>query len=187
MTEQQTEQPRRERPSEPARDPDAVVVRSATGNDLDAVLDVGHRTWPPTYEPVAGAEYVQMGLAKWWTPDAVIPSIRTGRTLVAEVAGEVVGVASHGVLGEDLVLWKLYVLPGHQGQGVGARLLEAVCDRAVEFGRPRVVLSHLDGNAQATAFYARHGFVETHRESGGTGLPTSVWVALDLTAYEERA
>ncbi|MDN5791084.1 MAG: GNAT family N-acetyltransferase [Micrococcales bacterium] len=187
MSDQQAGDPGRDRRPGPVADPDEVIVRSATGDDLDAVLDVGRRTWPPTYEPVAGADYVQMGLAKWWTADAVIPSIRRGRTLVAEVAGVVVGVATHGVLGEDLVLWKLYVLPGHQGHGVGRRLLKAVCDRAVEFGHPRIVLSHLDGNEQARAFYARHGFVETHRESGGSGLPTNVWVALDLTAYQESA
>jgi hypothetical protein len=28
----------------------------ADGNDLAAILSVGHRTWPLTYEPIAGAE-----------------------------------------------------------------------------------------------------------------------------------
>ena len=30
-------------------------------------------------------------------------------------------------------------------------------------------------------FYARHGFTETHRESGGSGLPDSVWMERELT------
>ena len=72
------------------------TVREATGDDLDAVLRVGHRTWPVTYGPVAGDEYVAMGLAKWWTADAVIPAIRAGRALVAQVGDEVVGVATYG-------------------------------------------------------------------------------------------
>ncbi|MEO7130107.1 MAG: GNAT family N-acetyltransferase [Dermatophilaceae bacterium] len=171
---------------EPGQEPGQVVIRTATGNDLDAVLEVGHRTWPPTYEPLAGADYVAMGLAKWWTPDAVIPSIRTGRTLVAELDGTVIGTATHGVQGEDLVLWKLYVIPGYQGHGVGGLLLRAVCEHASEVGYRRLILSHLEGNDQADAFYAKHGFVETHRESGGSGLPTSVWAALDLPEPEEE-
>ena len=61
----------------------SLVVRPAVLDDLDAVLEVGHRTWPATYEPIAGPEYVAMGLAKWWTADATEPAIRAGRTLVA--------------------------------------------------------------------------------------------------------
>lgn len=164
--------------------PQDVVVRTATGNDLEAVLDVGRRTWPATYEPIAGADFVAMGLAKWWTADAIIPAIRAGRALVAEVDERVVGMAAFGPQDDSIVLWKLYVLPGFHGRGVGRRLMEVVCERALELGRRRLILSHLEGNEQASRFYARNGFVETHRESGGSGLPTSVWVAKDLRADE---
>ena len=41
---------------------DGVVVRGALGDDR-GVLSVGHRTWLATYEPIAGPEYVAMGLA----------------------------------------------------------------------------------------------------------------------------
>ncbi len=76
---------------------DDLEIRLADGDDLSGVLSVGHRTWPATYEPIAGPEYVAMGLAKWWTPDVVTTSIRQGRTLVAVDGAEVVGVATFGV------------------------------------------------------------------------------------------
>ena len=95
---------------------------------------------------------------------------------------EVVGVATFGVQdGDALALWKLYVLPGHHGRGIGSRLLDAVVDRALELGHDRIVLSHIEGNRQAARFYAAHGFTETHRESGGSGLPVSVWMERRLT------
>ncbi len=161
---------------------DDLEIRLADGDDLSGVLSVGHRTWPPTYEPIAGAEYVSMGLAKWWTPDVVTTSIRQGRTLVAVDGAEVVGVATFGVQDDALALWKLYVLPDHHGRGIGSRLLDAVLDRAHELGVERVVLSHIVGNRQAARFYAARGFTETHRESGGSGLPVSVWMERRLTA-----
>ncbi|GAB3876183.1 GNAT family N-acetyltransferase [Terrabacter terrigena] len=161
-------------------DSDGVVVRGAVGDDLAGVVSVGHRTWRATYEPIAGPEYVAMGLAKWWTSDVVSRSIRKGHTLVAEKDGEVIGVATFGAQDDDLVLWKLYVLPGHHGQGTGSRLMAAVVARAREDGHRRITLSHLEGNEQAARFYARHGFVVTHREEGGSGLPASVWMARDL-------
>jgi len=159
---------------------DGIEVRLAVGNDHAGVLSVGHRTWLATYEPITGPEYVAMGLAKWWTSDVVTDSIRKGRTLVAVDRAEVVGVATFGTQNGNFVLWKLYVLPGHHGHGIGSRLMEAVVDRAREGGHSRIVLSHIEGNRQAAGFYARHGFVETHRESGGSGLPVSVWMQRDL-------
>jgi GNAT superfamily N-acetyltransferase len=159
-----------------------VVVRGAVGDDLKGVLSVGHRTWLATYEPIAGPEYVAMGLAKWWTSDVVTRSIRMGRTIVAVKDDEVVGVATFGTQDDAFVLWKLYVLPDHHGHGIGSRLMDAVVERAREAEHERIILSYVEGNELAAGFYARHGFVETHRESGGSGLPASVWMAREIGA-----
>lgn len=158
-----------------------VVIRTATGDDLDGIVRVGHETWRDTYEPIAGPEYVEMGLAKWWTADAVIPGIRVGRTLVADDAGTVVGMASYGSQDEQLVLWKLYILPAHQGRGIGRRLLDEVVTRATQLGHTELHVSYLAGNEQAGRFYERNGFGLTHREAGGSGLPDEIWLVKDLT------
>jgi GNAT superfamily N-acetyltransferase len=163
---------------------DGVEVRLAVGDDHAGVLDVGHRTWLATYEPIAGPEYVAMGLAKWWTSDVVTDSIRKGRTIVATRDDDVIGVATFGIQGDDFVLWKLYVLPGHHGHGVGSRLMGAVVERARAGGHERIVLSRIEGNDVAERFYGRHGFVETHRESGGSGLPVSIWMERRIGAVD---
>ncbi|MDF8265351.1 GNAT family N-acetyltransferase [Luteipulveratus flavus] len=164
----------------------SVVVRQADGDDLTAVVEVGHRTWPVTYGPIAGDDYVAMGLAKWWTQEATIPAIRAGRVLVAEVDGEIVGMASVGPSEGHLILWKLYVLPSHQRDGLGARLLRAVIDKAQEDGYDELRLSYLAGNDGAGAFYEHFGFRETERESGGSGIPDSVWMARPLRTDEQE-
>ena len=166
------------------RDENGVVVRGAVGDDLGGVLSVGHRTWLATYEPIAGPEYVAMGLAKWWTSDVVTDSIRKGRTLVAVKDDEVVGVATFGTQNDAFVMWKLYVLPDYHGHGIGSRLMDAVVDRAREAEHDRIILSYMEGNQLAARFYRRHGFVETHRESGGSGMPESVWMAREIGEEE---
>lgn len=158
----------------------AVVIRTATGDDLDGIVRVGHETWRATYEPIAGPEYVQMGLAKWWTADAVIPGIRVGRTLVADDSGTVVGMASYGSQDDELVLWKLYILPDHQGRGIGRRLLDEVVARASQLGHAELHVSYIEGNDQAGRFYERNGFRHAHREAGGSGLPDEIWLVKDL-------
>lgn len=166
------------------RHENGVVVRGAVGDDLGGVLSVGHRTWLATYEPIAGPEYVAMGLAKWWTSDVVTRSIRMGRTIVAVKDDEVVGVATFGTQDDAFVLWKLYVLPDHHGHGIGSRLMDAVVERAREAGHERIILSYVEGNQLAAGFYTRQGFAETHRESGGSGLPASVWMAREIDEGE---
>jgi ribosomal protein S18 acetylase RimI-like enzyme len=162
----------------------ALIIRVADGNDLVAVLDVGRRTWPVTYGPIAGEDYVAMGLAKWWTEDATIPAIRSGRVTVAEVDGTVVGIAVVGPHENHLVLWKLYVLPEHQGRAIGSALVESVVASATGL-YPEIRISYLTGNTLAEAFYRGKGFVEISRESGGDGIPESVWMQLELDPKEQ--
>jgi GNAT superfamily N-acetyltransferase len=161
-----------------------LVIRQADGNDLVAVLDVGRRTWPVTYGPIAGEDYVKMGLAKWWTDDATIPAIRAGRVTVAELDGTVVGIAVVGPHENHLVLWKLYVLPEFQGKAIGSALMESVVAAATGV-HAQIQLSYLDGNTSAEAFYRSKGFVEIGRESGGDGIPESIWMQLDLDPKEQ--
>ena len=153
-----------------------VVIREAVGDDLLGVIEVGRQTWPLTYGPIAGDDYVAMGLAKWWTADATIPAIRSGRATVAALGEQIIGVSVVGPLEDEIALWKLYVLPGHQGNGVGSRLLRTAIDRATDDGWKSMVLSYLDGNANAAGFYAHFGFESYERESAGSGVPDSIWV-----------
>ncbi|WP_427383314.1 N-acetyltransferase family protein [Janibacter sp. G56] len=156
-----------------------VVIREATGNDLADVVHVGHVTWPATYREAFGDEFIELGLAKWWTPEATIPAIRAGRCLVAEVDGEVVGMASYGPLEGHAVLWKIYVLPAHHSRGIGQLLMDEVVARVTgEWDELR--LSHYAGNDRARSFYERNGFVEFEREEMGAGMPVSVWMRRPL-------
>ncbi|MDV3223445.1 GNAT family N-acetyltransferase [Intrasporangium sp.] len=162
-----------------------LVVRTAEGNDLDAVLSIGHRTWPVIHEPIAGMDYVAMGLAKWWTSDVVAASIRQGRTLVAELDGEVVGMAAFGTQDDGFVLWKLYVLHEHHGRGIGSRLMDAVVERAVELGHTRITVAYPEGNAYAERFHRAHRFHESHREPSGSGLPDTIWMVRELASGDD--
>lgn len=163
----------------------SITVRSAALEDLDAVIAVGHRTWPSAYEPIAGAEYVRRGLAKWWTADATRPGIEAGRVLVAESDGSVVGMAGFGPVDDAIVLWKLYVVPEAQGTGAGSALMREVIARASRTHKT-LRLEFVEGNTRAEAFYRSHGFQRTGREPGPLEGPDDIWMSLDLGAVFSR-
>ncbi|GAB2471881.1 GNAT family N-acetyltransferase [Xylanimonas ulmi] len=155
------------------------MVRAATSDDLDAVLDVGARSWDATYTSLAGAEYVRRGLALWWKRHDMLSAIVAGRVCVVESDGRVVGMLLGVVDDEVLDVWKLYVAPEAQRAGAGSALLRAAISQ--HRGDVRAVrLAYKDGNVRARDFYTGHGFVETHRGPDDIGGPANVWMALDL-------
>ncbi|MGC4942825.1 GNAT family N-acetyltransferase [Kribbella sp. DT2] len=135
-----------------------IAVRPATLDDVDAVRAIGLTTWPVAYDGLASPEFIVDGLAAWWSREAVERGITRGLTLVAtNPAGEVVGMTGLGQEEGFWVMWKLYVLPDHQGRGVGKALLDAAIG-ALPQGTTALLLDVLVDNEQAIGFYGRNGF-----------------------------
>lgn len=152
-----------------------VTVRAAAPKDVAAIKYIGHESWPVTYS-FAGRGYIDDGLARWWSDDAIRHSLQSTLTLVAEREGLVVGMGNIDLRSEPATIWKLYVLPDHQGGGVGHRLLESLLMEA-ESETHDVLLEYTDGNDGAAAFYHRHGFRELRRDPPEhPGWPEQVWM-----------
>jgi GNAT superfamily N-acetyltransferase len=149
-----------------------ATIRAAREDDAHALVELGKVVVPATYAKISPAES-RRTLETWWTELAIAGSLRTYRHWVAEDEhGELVGIANLGTRGGKAVMWKLYVHPDHHGTGLGAALLGEVI--AATAGQS-LWLSYVAGNARASRFYAKHGFVEDHRESDPP-YPDQVWM-----------
>jgi ribosomal protein S18 acetylase RimI-like enzyme len=88
--------------------------------------------------------------------------------LIAAEGEELLGLCSflpQGAFAMGAYLRTLAVVPGAQGRGVGARLLEGF-EQACQASRGGCFLLVSDFNAGAQRFYARHGYNEVGRLSG---------------------
>lgn len=132
-----------------------VVVRPATSADVPGLVALGEAVWPAAYS-FADPSLAQHTIATWWTPEAHERSLRDTTVLVAELAGEVVGMGNLDLRPDPPVIWKLAVDSRARGQRVGLRLVQALLALA---GPTPVRLSYVDGNEQAAHFYERVGFV----------------------------
>ena len=151
------------------------VVRAGREADAAALAELGRAVVPATYGPISEAEAVRT-LETWWSEDALAESLRRIPHWVAEDAdGRLVGISNLGSRGERRVMWKLYVHPARQRSGLGRVLLRRVVDAN---GAEPLWLSYVDGNANAAAFYALHGFVEQEREPHPP-YPDQVWMRRD--------
>lgn len=139
-----------------------VNLRTATLSDAAAVARVHHTTWVTTYEAILPPEFwatatLEHRTSTWerWLANGAAP-------VVAEVDGEVVGIAMSGdaveqdhilpVRGRQLYL--LYVLAAYHGTGVGQALLDAVVPPGTG-----AQLWVAEDNPRARRFYERNGFV----------------------------
>lgn len=89
---------------------------------------------------------------------------RGGEFLVAEVGGELVamgGLAVDDAVGE---LFRIAVAPGHQREGYGSALVDALERAARERGVERLVLTTARRQDAAVRFYRARGYAETDRE-----------------------
>ena len=115
--------------------------------DLDAVMRIEEQAYPFPWTRWIMRDCLHAGYAMW----------------VQERAGEIVG---YGVLsiavGEAHVL-NLCTAPGHEGEGLGRRMLQALLRVARGGGAQRVFLEVRPSNPRAIALYERSGFNEIGR------------------------
>ncbi|TDO49996.1 ribosomal protein S18 acetylase RimI-like enzyme [Kribbella sp. VKM Ac-2527] len=162
-----------------------IAVRRAGRDDIDAVREVGLKTWPAAYAGIVSPEFIVDGLAQWWSVEAVERGIANGITLIAEDEDEdadedrAVGMVGLGQEEGFWVMWKLYVLPEYQARGVGKALLDAAIEALPEDAN-ELLLDVLVGNAKAIGFYRKNGFGPAQRKPSRDLGADLMWMSLDL-------
>jgi len=160
-----------------------VEIRGAQEGDEAGLRELDAATWSSRVSPAP-------------SPDPDRPFLErfdAGGVLVAVAGEELVG---YGILAPWLPLQSaahvvelrgLAVAPGRQGEGIGARLLEAAISRVRTAGARRLVLRVLASNPGARRLYERHGFeVEgTFREAFllEDAYVDDLMMALDLSRW----
>ena len=131
--------------------------RRATVGDLDEVLAIVARTdaqagdWAPQHDT---AERDRERVTELLTAEG-------NHNEAAEADGRVVGFASLEPRPGAAHLAYLFVDPSHQGQGIGAQLLERAMAEASRRGYKRATLATAAGNQGARRFYERAGWKDT--------------------------
>lgn len=80
---------------------------------------------------------------------------KSGRGWIAEYDGDVVAFCYADKVNASI--WALFVLPGHEGKGLGKALLKQAVEWLFETGHVRVHLS-TGANTRADRFYAAQGW-----------------------------
>jgi GNAT superfamily N-acetyltransferase len=130
-------------------------IRSARSDDLSALTDI---------ERAANALFADYGLAEQLsdllTPiEALHEGVKANRLWVAaDELDRPVGFALASIVGDNAHLDELDVHPAHGQRGLGAALVEAVCDWARASGYRAITLTTLRDIPWNAPWYQRLGF-----------------------------
>ena len=143
-----------------------VLIQPAEVEEVQEIKRVLSDTWTDTYGPVLPAEAVQKVTRHWHSPKTLSAEIVDPRVcfyVAKSGQGGIIGLLTAGQQGDSVIrIGRLYVLPGHQRQGIGRKLLDA-CAAAF----PEAVTMRLEVEAQngkGMAFYRKQGFRESSRK-----------------------
>src|SRR4051795_4624134 len=107
----------------------APAVRDPEPDDVDAICRFGETHVRTHYAPLIGADAAGQQVRTWWNADRISAAVAEGLVVVAAADGEIVGVGQLGRNGDDPVVYKLYVHPGHRNHGLGPQLIDAIIQR----------------------------------------------------------
>ena len=134
-----------------------MIIRTATAADVAAVQRVVREAYQK-YVARIGGRPVPMDSDY----EALVGQ---GRTWVADLDGEVVGILVLQEAADHLLVENVAVAPGAQRHGIGGRLLDHAEERARRAGLTEVRLYTHEAMTENLAYYPRRGFRETHRET----------------------
>lgn len=153
--------------------PPAIHIRDFTAHDLPAALQLYQVSFPNEllaegYTPTELAKQANALVAGNMLPFKILMWLMRRRwaLLVAESAGQVVGLGGLRGSAEVVEFGPLMVLPAYRRQGVGAALTQARLARAQQMGIQGVHVGALTTNQASLGNLSRHGFTIYRHQTG---------------------
>ena len=127
--------------------PDALAIRDASGDDMDAVMAIMGEAFEPTY----GEAWTRSQCA------GILPMAGVALRLAVGGDGTVTGFALMRAIADEAELLLIAVDPAAQQRGIGAALIDDFVSFATARGARRLHLEVREGNS-AIMLYERAGF-----------------------------
>lgn len=135
---------------------------------LDDLVEISQKTYVDKFGHTTSPENLQEYLERAMSPEALAKELTNPESFfymlyqdqkpIAYIKLNIKGAQSEPDYPEALELQRIYVLDGHQGLGIGEKLMNFAIDQARNLEAPFIWLGAWEQNEGAMRFYQRHGF-----------------------------
>ncbi|MEA3206977.1 MAG: diamine N-acetyltransferase [Chthoniobacter sp.] len=135
-----------------------LAFRTATAADIPLLRDLARRIWGTSYAEMLTPEQIEYMLAWMYSPEKIAAELADGVLWeIALLETEPVGYLAITFQGQA-ELNKLYLLPEHQGRGLGQSMIARALEVAAARGCGELRLRVNKQNSRALRAYERAGF-----------------------------
>ncbi|WP_369899920.1 N-acetyltransferase family protein [Bacillus manliponensis] len=134
------------------------TIKHMNEDDIAAVQEVATICWHDTYEGILPKEGRAAFLERLYSKEMMKNRLERSHLFVAEVDGRIVGFANFSPIkhGNEAELGAIYILPEHQGIGIGTALLQKGISH-LEIVKKLYVCVEVE-NEKGKLFYKAKGF-----------------------------
>jgi GNAT superfamily N-acetyltransferase len=152
---------------------ETLSIRPGELEDINTIGFLAQQIWPETYGAILPAEQLQYMLNLFYSPASLRKQMVEEQhqfLIVEQEEDEAIGFASWSPTAEPGVykLQKLYVLPGHQGKGLGRTLLQYIFE-AIQPEGASLLRLNVNRHNKARQFYEKMGFAVVKEEDVAIG------------------
>jgi ribosomal protein S18 acetylase RimI-like enzyme len=150
-----------------------IIIAPAMGADAEGISEASYETWLATYpneEAGISREDIEEQMKNRRSPEEIektrskiLENNPNARMWVARENEKVVGFASLKKEPEFNQLKSIYILPSHQGKGIGQKLWAEILNDVGD-DHKKMVVHVATYNTQAIEFYKKLGFRETGKQ-----------------------
>ena len=136
-----------------------IIIRKATVDDIPVIQRLAHEIWPGTFDEILSGEQINYMLEFIYSKTSLQKQIAEGHNfLIAEANNAPLAYADYSLLKDDIYkLHKIYILPQHQGKGIGKLLIEYIIE-AIKKQNATALLLNVNRYNKAKGMYERLGF-----------------------------
>ena len=143
-----------------------ITIQPAEVEEVQEIKQVLSETWIDTYISFLPVDVIHKITSLWHTPEGLAAEIEDERVCFSVAKNEhgvILGLVTAGRPTDEVVyIARLYVLPGHQRQGIGTRLMDACVAAFPGTGTLRLEVE--EQNEKGLSFYRKQGFREISRK-----------------------
>jgi GNAT superfamily N-acetyltransferase len=138
-----------------------ISLRSVGPDEAKVIREIAFQTWPDTFKEILTSEQISYMLNWMYAIDLLKHQMQTSHSFcVAEYDKKPIGFIgielNHPAQGTAKI-HKIYMLPSHQGKGIGKKLMHYSFEFAKQHGMS-VILLNVNRFNKAVNFYEQLGF-----------------------------